>query len=91
MSVLATGAFWGAAFERAVRTAAQAAIAVLSTNATQLADIDWEAGLFAVGVATALSLLTSIGASGIGNAGPSLASEVLTPPAAPVKADDPRV
>lgn len=91
MSVLATAAFWGATAERAIRTAAQAAIGVLTTNATGLADIDWAAAASVVGVATALSVLTSIVASGVGNAGPSLSSEVLTPPAAPIAADDPQV
>jgi hypothetical protein len=88
MSVLATGAFWAATVERAVRTTAQAAIGVLTTNATGLAEIDWAAAGSVVGIATALSVLTSIAATGVGNVGPSLSAEVLTPPAPPIPADD---
>lgn len=58
--------FWRDAAERAVKTAAQSAIGVLT--ATPLANIDWEAGVGIVGVATGVSLLTSIVSSGRGDA-----------------------
>lgn len=88
MSVLATGAFWAATAERAVKTAAQSGIAILTTNATGILDVDWQQGLSVVGLATAVSVLTSVASAGAGNAGPSLSAEVLTPPATPVDADD---
>lgn len=82
MSVLTTGAFWGATIERAVSTAAQSAIAVLTAAKADLADIDWQAGLTIVGVATALSVLKGIAAVNIGASGPGLGgAEELTPKA----------
>jgi hypothetical protein len=87
MSVLAAGAFWAATLERAVRTAAQSAIGVLTANAATPLEIDWSQAAVVVGVATALSVLTSIVASGVGNVGPSFTTEELTPPAPPVPVD----
>jgi hypothetical protein len=79
-----TGAFWKAASERAVRTFAQALAAVMVADGLNLLDADWTARLSAAAGATLLSFLTSIVASGAGNAGPSLANETVTPePAAP--------
>jgi hypothetical protein len=91
MSVLATGAFWSAAVERAIKTAAQSVLAVLGVAAVTPADIDWKEALLTAGIGALASLLTSIASSGVGNAGPSLSAEVLTPPAAPVPADAPQV
>lgn len=60
MSQLLTRQFWTYAVERAVKTTAQAAIAVLGASAVDLLSTDW------LGVASAavgggiLSLLTSI-------------------------------
>jgi hypothetical protein len=89
MSVLTTGAFWAAAIERAVKTAAQGTLAVLATNVTGITDVDWSQLGSIVGLAALVSVLTSIASIGVGNAGPSLSAEVLTPPAAPVPADPP--
>lgn len=72
MSVLTTGAFWGATIERAVSTAAQSAIGVLTAAQANLAEIDWQAGLTIVGVATALSVLKAVAAVNIGSAGPGV-------------------
>lgn len=60
-----TSAFWKDAAERAIKTAAQSAIGVLT--ATSIEVIDWEAGAVAVGVATAVSVLTSLVSSGAGD------------------------
>lgn len=72
-SSIYTAAFWKAAAERAVKTAAQAA--VLAVGADSLAAnalvFDWQAmGGFALGGAV-LSLLTSVG-SGLNGGGPSI-------------------
>lgn len=61
-----TKAFWADAVERAVRTIAQAALALLTTNGTTLTNLDWVALLSAAGLAGLISLLTSIVASGTG-------------------------
>jgi len=82
MSVLTSGAFWAATAERAVSTAAQSAIGVLTAAQTNLAEIDWQAGLTIVGVATALSILKGIAAVNLGTPGPGIGSaEELTPKA----------
>lgn len=77
MSVLATAAFWGATVERAVKTAAQTGVAILTTNVTGILDVDWSQGLSVVGLATAVSVLTSVASAGVGNEGPSLGGEEL--------------
>lgn len=87
MSVLRTGAFWAAAVERAVRTAAQTALGVLTAAGATPLDIDWKEAGLAVLVASAISLLMSIVATGVGNVGPSFATEELSPPAPPVPAE----
>lgn len=51
--------FWHAALIRAIRTAAQTAIATIGTSAI-LSEINWQAVASATAVATILSLLTSI-------------------------------
>lgn len=60
-----TKMFWLDATERAVKTAAQSTIGVLT--ATSVDAIDWAAGLGVVGVATAVSLLTSLVSSNRGD------------------------
>lgn len=88
MSVLSTGAFWGAAFERALKTFCQGILAVIGVGAFTPADVDWQQVLLGAAIAAGASILFSIVSSGVGNAGPSLSSEVLSPPAAPVPADN---
>ena len=72
-----TKAFWLAALERAVRTFAQALIAVFATTQTGLLDVDWPGALSAAGMAAVLSILTSVAASK--NGSPSLANEIAKP------------
>jgi hypothetical protein len=88
MSVLVTRAFWAATLERAVKTAAQAALALIGVAGVTPADLDWKEIALGAGFGALASLLTSIASSGVGNAGPSLSSEVLTPPAPAIPADD---
>ena len=52
-------AFWGYAFERAVKTAAQTSVGVLTAELI-LAGVGWPVALVAIGVATLGSVLTSI-------------------------------
>lgn len=77
MSVLTERGFWVATAERAVKTAAQAAAAMLVAAGTGLLDTDWVAAASVAGMAAVLSVLTSVGSAGVGVPGPSLAGEVL--------------
>ena len=75
--MLTTAAFWKAAAERAVKTVAQSAVALIAANATGLLDIDWLQLGSVAGLAGLVSILTSIGSDAITNGtGPSLANEV---------------
>lgn len=65
--------FWVSTFERAVKTAAQSAVGILTVGATSLLDIDWVGVASAAGLAAIVSVLTSIAGSQVGTAGdPSL-------------------
>lgn len=87
MSALRTGAFWAAAAERAIKTVAQTALALLTADATGLFDVNWASIGSTAGLAGFVSILTSVASAGFGNVGPSLTSEVLTPPAPEIPAD----
>lgn len=69
--------FWKAAAERALKTFAQALIAVLAVGQTTVLSVDWQQALAVSGTAALLSVLSSIASGGLGNPGPSLASEEL--------------
>lgn len=60
MSKYASKDFWVDAFDRAVATVAQAAVAVLTANVTGLLDVDWVQILSVSGLAGAVSVLTSV-------------------------------
>lgn len=59
-SVYATAEFWAGTIERAVKTAAQAALAFLATAGAGILDWDWLAVISITGGAVCLSLLTSL-------------------------------
>ena len=57
-----TLAFWKGALERAIKTVAQVAAAVLAAGATGILDADWVGVASIAGLAGVASLLTSIAA-----------------------------
>ena len=82
-SQLLTGAFWLATFERAIKTAGQTGVALWGTGATGILEVDMTQGLSVVGLATLVSVCTSLGSLTVGTNGPSLARESLPPVPAP--------
>lgn len=68
--------FLVAALERATKTAAQAAVAILTAGMTGLLDVDWVQLASVSGLAAVVSLLTSI-AGGAVNGEPSYGGEYL--------------
>ena len=79
-----TKAFWVDAAERAVRTFAQALVAMLVVGFVFTDAAAWGEALVASAVAALISLLTSVAASGVGDpSSPSLL------PVAPVEQPDP--
>jgi hypothetical protein len=67
-----TAAFWKATAERAVKTFAQASLAALGVGAVNLASVGWLPALTLAGVATLLSVLSSLGSAKVGDSSPSL-------------------
>ena len=53
-------AWWRAAGVRAIKTAAQTAVALIGTGAVGFTDLDWARIASVAGVAAVLSLLTSV-------------------------------
>lgn len=81
---MTTGRFWAAAGERAVKTAAQAAVALIGTGAVGITALDWQQIGSVSATAAAISVLTSLASDRIGASGPSLVGEATTAPAMPV-------
>lgn len=75
-----TRAFWTAALERGIKTAAQAAILVIGADQFNVVTVDWPEVAGFAGGGLVLSLLTSIVSANVGGApGPSLANEYTVP------------
>lgn len=65
-----TWRFWRAALERAVKTAAQTAAAVLlADEVAGILNVDWVATASVAGLAFVASVLTSVGSAGVGEPG----------------------
>lgn len=70
-----TGAFWANAFERAVKTFAQALAAFLVADVS-VTDVDWDKGFGISATAAVISLLTSLVSAPLGPTGsPSLVDD----------------
>ncbi|WP_431784313.1 holin [Streptomyces chumphonensis] len=73
---MTTAAFWKATTERAVRTFAQALLAVLGADGLGITDVDWGATLSVAGLAALAAVLTAIATSGAGPEGPGVTETV---------------
>jgi hypothetical protein len=73
--------FWRSTGERALKTFAQALLALLSSGQLGLLDVDWAPALSAAALASLLSVLSSVASAGTGVVGsPSLLSTGSTTP-----------
>lgn len=73
--------FWKATAERAVKSFAQSLLAILSASSLGLLEVDWVTCLSTAGMATVLSLLSSIASSRVGPVGdPSAVPTAATSP-----------
>ena len=71
MSVLSTGKFWIATFERCVKTGAQTAVAFLTADVTGILEVDPIQAASVVGLAVVVSVATSLGSIPVSGEGPS--------------------
>lgn len=78
MSILASGAFWVATAERAVKTAAQSAAVMLTTDVTGILEVDPTAFFSVVALGAVYSIATSLASIPVSGQGPSLVGEELT-------------
>lgn len=79
-----TTSFWKSAAERAIKTVAQALIAVLAATTFDWFTADWQAIAGTAATAGVLSLLSSIASAGIGDKGtpsivPGIANASIPP------------
>lgn len=75
-----TKMFWLAALERALKTFAQTAAALLVANGAGLLSTDWVAVASVAGMAAVVSVLTSVGTGLATDGGPSIGNaEELAP------------
>lgn len=75
---MTTGRFWAATAERAVKTAAQTAVALIGTGAVGVLDVDWQQILSVSALAGVVSVLTSLASDRLGpDGGPSLMGEAV--------------
>jgi len=75
-----TLAFWKAAGERAVKTAAQTLVLLIGTGAVGITALNWPELLSLTATAALLSVLTSV-VSGASDGNPSATNAETTPPA----------
>ena len=72
-----------AVLERALKTFAQALVAVFAAGSVTVLDVDWTQALAVSGTAALISVLTSIVSASVGNYGPSLANETIVSNSSP--------
>jgi len=59
--------FWADAVERAIKTAAQTGVALLTVEGTSLLELNWEQFWSAIALAAIVSVMTSLGSSKTGD------------------------
>ena len=74
-----TADFWRAVAERALKTFAQAAAAMLIAAGTGLLEADWVTVASVAGMAAVVSVLTSIGSGAVTDGSPSLTNAETLP------------
>ena len=80
--VIFTRSFWTAAIERAAKSFAGTLAAFLpAAGLGAVPELNWGDMLVLSGYAALASVLLSVASAGVGSAGPSLANEVISPPA----------
>lgn len=81
-----TKAFWAATVERAVKTLAQTALAVIVTaGVSSVLDVDWVQVASASALAAVISILTSITSNAVTKTGPSFTDSEQVVPTTPAK------
>lgn len=85
---MTTSQFWLSTLERAVKTFAQVAAAMLGTNAVGILDVDWQQIGSVAASAAVVSVLTSLASDRIGSTpGPSLVGETVVLPPEPLEVE----
>lgn len=64
MSILSSKDFWAGTLERAIKTFAQSAVALLTANYTSLIEVDFVSLAAVAGLAAVVSVLTRIAGAG---------------------------
>lgn len=67
MSFLTSKTFWADTVERAIKTFAQACVAVLTSNVVGLLNVDYRTLFSVAGLAAVVSVLTSLASGQVGN------------------------
>lgn len=70
--------FWKAVAERAIKTFAQGAVALLVGDGIGITDVNWATVASVAGLAAIASVLTSVASAGATDGSPSLTTEKLT-------------
>lgn len=88
MSIYMKKTFWAGTAERAVKTLAQAALAMIGTNAVAITHLDWANILAVAATAAVVSILTSLATPETAAALKDVRVEMVTAPTPP-PVDDP--
>lgn len=88
MSIYMKKSFWAGTAERAVKTLAQAALAMIGTNAVAITHLDWANILAVAATAAIVSVLTSLATPETAATAKEVKVEMVTGPTPP-PVDDP--